>query len=340
MLNNVIIACSYKKKEREVISMQNIELKPKLKQRKLKQLKLKLRKNYGTIELTLLALPAIIVIFIFNYVPLYGIILPFKDYKPMDGFFNSAWVGLENFKFIFSNDTLLKLTINTAMMNLLFIVGNTVISVIFALCLYELSRGFVKLYQTILFFPYFLSWVGVSYVLLALLDADRGIVNQVLKYFGNVPISWYNEPKYWHVILVVIYVWKMAGYGAVIYYAGLMGTSKEYYEAAKMDGANKLQEIWYISLPSLKPLIIIINILALGRVLNGDIGLFYNVTLDSPLLYPATDVIDTYVFRAVKGMSDIGLTSAVSLYQSVCGFILIMIVNAVVRKINEEDSLF
>jgi len=167
--------------------MQNIKLKPKLKQSMLKQLKLKLKKNYGTIELTLLALPAIIVMFIFNYVPLYGIILPFKDYKPMQGVINSSWVGLENFRFIFSNNALLKLTMNTVVMNLLFIVGNTVISVIIALLLYELSRGFVKLYQTILFFPYFLSWVGVSYVLIALLDADRGIVNQVIKYFGNVP---------------------------------------------------------------------------------------------------------------------------------------------------------
>ena len=226
--------------------MQNIKLETNPKQTKLKQLKLKLKKSYGTIELTLLALPAIIVMFIFNYVPLYGIILPFKDYKPMEGVFNSAWVGLENFRFIFSNNALLKLTTNTVVMNLLFIVGNTVVSVILALILYELSRGFVKLYQTVLFFPYFLSWVGVSYVIIALLDADRGIVNQILKYFGSVPISWYNEPKYWHVILVIIYIWKMAGYGAVIYYAGLMGADKQNYEAAKMDGATKLQEIWYI----------------------------------------------------------------------------------------------
>ena len=287
-----------------------------------------------------MALPAIIVMFIFNYVPLYGIILPFKDYEPMKGVINSAWVGLENFKFIFSNNALFKLTMNTVLMNLLFIFGSTVISVILALFLYELSRGFVKLYQTILFFPYFLSWVGVSYVVVALLDADRGIVNQIIGYFGNAPISWYTQPKYWHVILVIVYIWKMAGYGAVIYYAGLMGTSKEYYEAARMDGATKLQEIWYISLPSIRPLITIITILALGRILNGDIGLFYNVTLDSPILYPATDVIDTYVFRAVKGMSDIGLTSAVALYQSVCGFILIMIVNGVVKKFNEDESLF
>lgn len=320
--------------------MQNIKLKTKPEQSKLKKLKLRLKKNYGTIELTLLALPAIIVMFIFNYVPLYGIILPFKDYEPMKGVINSAWVGLENFKFIFSNNALFKLTMNTVLMNLFFIFGSTVISVILALFLYELSRGFVKLYQTILFFPYFLSWVGVSYVVVALLDADRGIVNQIIGYFGKAPISWYTQPKYWHVILVIVYIWKMAGYGAVIYYAGLMGTSKEYYEAARMDGATKLQEIWYISLPSIRPLITIITILALGRILNGDIGLFYNVTLDSPLLYPATDVIDTYVFRAVKGMSDIGLTSAVALYQSVCGFILIMIVNGVVKKFNEDESLF
>lgn len=320
--------------------MQNIKLKTKPEQSKLKKLKLRFKKNYGTIELTLLALPAIIVMFIFNYVPLYGIILPFKDYEPMKGVINSAWVGLENFKFIFSNNALFKLTMNTVLMNLLFIFGSTVISVILALFLYELSRGFVKLYQTILFFPYFLSWVGVSYVVVALLDADRGIVNQIIGYFGNAPISWYTQPKYWHVILVIVYIWKMAGYGAVIYYAGLMGTSKEYYEAARMDGATKLQEIWYISLPSIRPLITIITILALGRILNGDIGLFYNVTLDSPILYPATDVIDTYVFRAVKGMSDIGLTSAVALYQSVCGFILIMIVNGVVKKFNEDESLF
>lgn len=198
----------------------------------------------------------------------------------------------------------------------------------------------MKIYQTIFFMPFFLSWVIISFVGMGFLDSDYGLINQLITQFGGQPISFYTDSKYWTVLLVIFYLWRMTGYGAIIYYAGLVGLDHSYYEAAEIDGASKLQQIRYLSIPLILPLIIIINILAIGKVFYGDIGLFYNVTMDSPMLYPVTDVIDTYVLRALRNSGDFGMASAAGLYQSVCGFILVLVTNWIVGKINSESSLF
>jgi len=301
---------------------------------------LKRHRATGTIELTLLALPSILFVFIFNYLPLYGLVLPFKEFNIRLGLLKSPWIGFENFQFLLTSDSLWTITRNTVVMNALFFTFNTIFSVFFALLLFEVSRGFVKFYQTVFFFPYFMSWVIVSYVVSGFLESDRGVLNKLLEMIGVIGIEWYNDPKYWPFILVIVYVWKMTGYGAVIYYAGLIGIDPEYYEVALIDGASKLQQIRYISIPLIVPLIIVINLMAIGRIFYGDFGLFYNVTKDVPFLYPVTDVIDTYVYRSLKMLGDFGMSSAAGLYQSICGFILIFFTNLAVKKINSENALF
>ena len=291
-------------------------------------------------ELTLLALPAIVLIFLFSYIPLYGLVLPFKNYKYNLGFFKSEWVGLENFKFLFSGSGIAVATRNTVLYNLAFIVFGTVAALAVALTLYELSSRCVKVYQTILFLPYFISWVVVGYVFSAFLDMNYGVFNSILKFFGKEPVMWYNDPSKWPVLIVVINIWKGVGYGALIYYASLMGVDNTYYEAATLDGAGKMKQLWYISIPMIKPMIVIQTILAIGKIFNGDFGLFYNVTMDSSLLYPTTDVIDTFVYRALISLGDVGMSSATTFYQSTVGFILVILTNWIVRKVDNDNALF
>ena len=295
------------------------------------------KKNLG---LTLLAFPGIILIFVFHYVPLYGLILPFKNYRFDLGIWKSPWVGFSNFNFLFTGDVLFRVTRNTILYNMVFIVLGTFLSVVFSLMLFELGRKYVKLYQTMMFIPYFISWVVAGFAFLALFDMDYGVINKLLIMFGKAPIMWYSDPKYWPYILVIAAVWKGIGYGSVIYYAALMGIDPEYYEAAKIDGASKLRQAFSISVPMIQPIIIMMVILQIGRIFYGDFGLFYNVTLNSPLLYPTTDVIDTFVYRALIDMGDIGMASAAGLYQSVVGFVLVLLTNYIVKKINSENSLF
>lgn len=295
------------------------------------------RKN---LELTLLALPPVICVFIFCYIPLYGLILPFKDFKPSLGFIKSPWVGFKNFKFLLTSESIITITRNTIVMNALFIFFGNVIAIAFALMIFELSRNYVKVYQTAMFIPYFVSWVMVAYVFLALFDMNNGFINKLLVSFGGEPVMWYNEPKYWPILLIAATIWKGTGYSTIIYYTGLLGIDSEYYEASYIDGANRFQQIYYISLPLLKPLIIMLVILAIGRIFYSDFGLFYNVTQDSALLYPTTDVVDTYVYRALRSLGDIGMASAAGLYQSIVGFLLVLATNLVVKKLNPENSLF
>ncbi|HHV98931.1 MAG TPA: sugar ABC transporter permease [Clostridiaceae bacterium] len=291
-------------------------------------------------DLILLALPAVLYIFVFSYIPLYGLILPFKNYKYNLGFFKSPWVGFENFKFLFTSDMLYTITRNTILYNLVFIVLGGFVAVSLALMLFELSRRLVKIYQTVMFFPYFISWVVVSYIALAFLDMEHGLFNVILEALGKEPVLWYSVPKYWPVILVLVNIWKGMGYGAILYYAGLMGIDNELFEAAKLDGASRLQQVRYVSLPMLKPLITIMVILQIGRIFYGDFGLFYNVTLDSSMIRSTAEVIDTYVYRSLRQLGDIGMASAAGLYQAVVGFILVLLSNLAVRKINKDYALF
>lgn len=291
--------------------------------------------------LTCMTLPAVLLLFVFSYIPMFGLVLAFKDYRFNKGFLGSEWVGFDNFKFFFqSNDAWVVLR-NTLLLNLFFIVFTLVLSVIVALMLNEVkSRGLVKTTQTILFFPYFMSWVVVGYLLYAFLHHDYGILNNILQGMGLPKIAWYANAQYWPVILVIMYVWKALGYNSVIYYAGLLGIDSSYYEAAQIDGANKWQIIWKITLPMLKTIIIVMMILQIGRIMYADFGLFYQLTRDQGALYATTDVLDTYIYRALRVTGDIGISSAVGCFQAAVGFILIMTANAVVRKIDRDSALF
>lgn len=300
----------------------------------------RIREFKKSLPLTMLALPMIIYFLIFNYLPLYGLILPFKNYKMSQGFFGSEWAGLKNFKFLLNNEQLNAAIRNTVLYNFVFIFGGIIMSVIIALLLFEVGKNAVKVHQTLLYLPYYISWVIVAYASKALLDMDYGIINKLLVRLGAEPKLWYNVPEYWPGILIFAAIWKTFGSDAVLYYASLMGVDKALFEAAKVDGANKLQIIWHITLPSIKPIIIMMSILKIGKIFYGDFGLFYNLTFNSSLLYKTTDILDTYVYRALITLGDIGLSSAVGFVQSVLGFILVIVTNLIVRKLDNDSALF
>ncbi len=291
--------------------------------------------NWG---LFFLSLPGLLFILLFIYVPMFGIIIAFKDFRYDLGFFGSPWVGFKNFEFLFSTEYAFRITRNTLFMNALFISTGLFFQVVFALMLSEMTRRSVKVYQTVMFFPHFLSWVVISYIFVGLFDMDSGLINSILKSIGQEGVFWYNEPKYWPWLLTLANIWKGAGYGAIVYYTALMGIDPEYYEASELDGATRLQQIRHISLPFLKPIVIIMLILAIASIFRADFGMFFQLTLDSPSLYPVTDVIDTFVYRNAFG--DIGMGTAAGLFQSVVGLILVLTTNWIVRKVSYENSLF
>lgn len=292
-------------------------------------------------ELLLLALPAIVFIFIFKYTTMAGVLIAFKNFKYNKGFWGSDWVGFRNFKFFFTSQDAWRVTRNTVGMNLVFIALGLITSVAIAIMLFEISRKIlVRTYQTAMIFPNFISWVVAGYMFYAFFNVQYGIFNGFLDKLGLEPIHWYSKPEYWPFILAFASIWKGAGWGSVIYFASLVGIDPQYFEAAEIDGAKKLQIIRYITLPFLKPLMIILTILAIGGIFSADFGMFYNLARDIGPLYPTTDVIDTYVYRALRVNGDIGMSSAVGLYQSAVGFVLVFATNLIVRKISPENSLF
>jgi len=288
-----------------------------------------------------MALPGAMILFVFNYLPMAGILITFKDYTARNGFFGSPWVGFKNFDFFFASQDAWRITRNTLGYNATFILLGLVVSIAFALMLNEIrSRSALKYYQTAFFFPYFLSWVVAGYALYAFLDTDQGVINDLLGRFGIEAKSWYTENGYWPPILILANLWKTVGYYSVIYYAGLMGIDRQLYEAAMIDGANTWQKIWRISLPMLAPLITLLVILQIGRIFYADFGLFYFLPRNIGLLYKTTDVIDTYVFRSLRVTGNIGMASAANFYQSVMGFLLVLLSNWIVKKTNAENAIF
>ena len=264
------------------------------------------------VQLLTLAFPTILLLSIFSYWPMFGVVLAFKDYKVPKGILGSPWVGLKNFEFFLKSQDAWRVTRNTIGLNLLFIIVGILCGVVFALIMFEVKKArHVKMYQTTSIIPSFLSWVAVGYIVYALLDPTRGVMNQILEFFGKEGINWYAEPKYWPFILLISKTWQGVGLGSIIYYAALMGVDNELYEAADIDGAGKIQKTWYVSLPQIVPIIIIMGLLEVGKIFRADFGLFYNVTRDVGALYPTTDVIDTYVFRALMNHGNIGMSSAV-----------------------------
>ena len=285
-------------------------------------------------ELLLLTIPGAIWFLVFAYLPMFGVIVAFKRWRIHGGFFeslmNSKWVGFDNFKFLFQSSDAWLITKNTVLYNLVFIILGIVLPVTLAILLNELlNKKLAKFYQSSMFLPYFLSWVVVSYCLYAFLQS-----------MGGKGISWYTEPKYWPFIIIFMSQWKAVGYGTVVYLASICGIDKSYYEAAMIDGASKFQQIKYITVPLLKPVMIIMFITSIGGMFRGDLGLFYQLPKDSGALYPVTNVIDTYVYRGLMNLGDIGMSSAASLYQSFVGLILIVTSNAIVRKVDEENAFF
>ncbi len=291
--------------------------------------------------LLLMCLPAVIFFFAFNYMPLPGIWVAFVRYNYRKGIFGSDFIGLDNFKFLMTSGKLLELTRNTVLYNLVFILLGNFLAVFVAILLNEMrSKYFKKVSQTIMFLPYFISQVLVGILVFNLLNYDTGFVNGILTSLGLERWQPYADPKVWPVILVIVYLWQQTGYNSVVYFAAIMGIDGEIIEAAKVDGANGFQKIRYIILPSLKGTIVILLLFALGGIVKGNFGLFYNVVGSNPMLYSTTDIIETYVYRATVVDFNFSRASAVGLYQSVIGFIIVMTVNYIVKKIEPDYSLF
>lgn len=294
----------------------------------------------------LMVLPGTIWLLVFAYLPMFGTVLAFKDFKISPGGFieslkNSEWVGFDNFEFLFSSGDAFRITRNTVLYNLVFIILGLIFAVFVAIALSEISnKKLGKIYQTSMLFPHFLSWVIVSYFVFSFLSVDKGMLNSILGAFGVEPISWYSEPKYWPGILIFMNVWKGVGYGSIVYLAAIVGIDKTYYEAATIDGASKWQQIKNITIPLIVPLMIILTIMAIGGIFRSDFGLFYQVPRNSAVLYPVTDVIDTYIYKGLMNMGNIGMSTAAGLYQAVVGFVLIMATNFAVKKIDPEYGLF
>lgn len=288
----------------------------------------------------MMALPLLKVL-LFSYVPMFGLIIAFKDYKFNKGILGSRWVGLKNFDFFLKSNDFLVVTRNTILLNLLFIVAGILAALILAILLYNVtSRKATKVLQTMYITPNFVGWVLVSYLVYAFLNPQYGMLNGFLNSIGLEEVSWYSEPKYWPFILTVVNTWKIVGMDSVIYYAALMGIDESLFEAAKIDGANSSQITRKIMIPEIMSIITILSILKVGNIFKGDFGLFYQVTMNSALLYDVTDVVDTYVYRTMKETNNMSLSTAVGFIQSVVGMIMVVGTNWLSKKIDKDNGLF
>lgn len=291
--------------------------------------------------LWLMAAPAILTLFIFSYIPMFGLVMAFQRLDLAKGVFTSPFVGLKNFEFLFTTTDAWIITRNTILYNFAFIILTLVCSVTFAIIMNEITcRKYAKVLQTVFIMPYFLSMVVVSTIVYAFLSPSSGYINPVLQEFGLDPINWYHEKTVWPFLLVFIYLWKNVGYSSVLYMASIAGISNEYYEAATLDGASKLQQAIYITIPHLKTIIAIKLIMSIGGIFRSDFGLFYTVPRDSGSLYSVTNVLDTYIYRGLLNMGNVGMSAAAGFYQSVVGFVLVLIANKIVTKIDPESAMF
>ena len=290
--------------------------------------------------LYLMILPAFIFIIVFNYAPLYGLQLAFKKFNFQLGIGGSPWVGLENFLSYFRSIFFTQTTLNTLGLNFLFIAFGVSSQMLVAILLNEVSRRTQKVFQTALFFPYFISWIVISVFVTALLSERYGMVNNLITALGGKRVPFFSMPKYWWAILTVAHVWKALGYGSVIYLAKIMGIDQEIYEAATVDGTNKFQEIRYITVPMLIPTAILLLLIAIGGIFRGDFQMIYSLTGENKMLLSVTEVIDTYVFRMMKLTGNHGVAAAVGLYQSIMGFGLVMLSNYLVRRHDADLALF
>ena len=300
------------------------------------------KRIHNYLPLYLLAIPSIIYLIINNYMPMAGLVLAFKKFSFAKGIFKSPWNGLENFSYLFGSKWAKIMFRNTIGYNLVFLILDTVFAILVAILLNEVvSKKAKQIYQTVILIPYLMSAVLVGYLVFAFLSGNNGFINKsILEPLGFAGISWYTEASYWPVILTIIQLWKAFGFQSIVYFATIVGFDRSYYEAAVMDGASVWQQITKITLPLLKPTIITLTLMSLGRMFNSDFGLFYQVPQDSGMLYSATTTIDTFVYRALMQDNDVGRSLAAGFLQSLLGFAVVMITNAVVRRVEKESALF
>ena len=293
-----------------------------------------------SISMGVLAIPGVILLLVFNYAPMFGIVIAFKRYVPLKGVLGSEWIGLENFKFFFTSQDAVRTIRNTMCYNIAWLILGTIFSVGLALMFYSLRNArTLKFYNTVMIFPKFLSAVILAFLAEMFLHCRYGLLNQLLNVFGMESVDWYSTPTAWPFILTIVQVWATVGMSSVIYYSSLMALDEGLLEAAKLDGANKVQQIWHVMIPHLIPIIIIQNILNIGHLFTGDFGLFYQVPKDQGILYPTTDIINTYTYRALY-QGNLARSAAVGLAQSAAGLVMVVITNAIVKKISPENSLF
>lgn len=296
------------------------------------------RKNW---MLLLMLLPALVYVIVFSYIPMTGIVLAFKRYQYAGGIYGSPWVGLDNFKALMVAGKLGQVTRNTLLYNIAFIFLGVVFEMGSAILLNELfSKWFKKIAQSLMFLPYFISWVVAGAIMYNIFNFEKGVFNSVLNMLGAQPFDLYNSPGAWPVVLIFLKLWKQTGYGSVVYLAAITGLDQEMFEAASIDGANAWQKIRYITIPVLRPTMMILVLMGIGNIFRGDFGLFYQTVKSSAILQPVTDVIDTYVFRLLITNSDIGVSAAAGLYQSLLCFLTITVCNRLVKRANPDYALY
>lgn len=291
--------------------------------------------------LYVMMIPGLAYLIMNNYLPMFGLTFAFKKINYTVGVWKSPWVGFSNFTYLFKTKDAFVVFRNTILYNLVFIVLGVVMGITVAILLEQTTGKLFKIYQTSLLLPFLLSMAVVAYLAFAYLSTDNGFINNsILKIFGKDAISWYSNAKYWPFILTYIHMWKTIGYTSILYYATLIGIDSSYYEAAVLDGASVWQQIRHITLPCLRPTIITLVIMNVGRMFYSDFGLFYQVPMNNGMLFSATNTIDTYVYRGLLELNDVGRSSAAGFLQSIMGFVLVLITNTIVRKVDSDSALF
>ena len=295
----------------------------------------------ANIYLYILALPGIFFLIIFAYVPLSGHILAFIDFKYSTGFLHSKFVGFDNFKFFFGGGDWLVVTKNTLFLNTLFLGIGLSFALFIAVFIGEMRNAAIKkVSQSFIFLPYFISWQVISLMIYSLLNSSTGLVNQAYIALGLKPVGWYSRPELWPGILTFFNIFKYAGYNSIVFLAALSGITEELYESARIDGATRFQQLLYVTLPLLRPIFLIMLLMGVGRIFYGDFGMIYGIVADNGVLFPTTDVIDTYSYRVLRQVGNLSMSSAVVLYQSVMGVVTIVFFNWVVRRIDPDVRLF
>lgn len=292
-------------------------------------------------ELYLMCVPGLVVLIMFCYIPFAGTWMAFTDFNVVDGIFGSKFVGLDNFKFFFSSHSMgWKVIYNTLFINFFGIILGLIVPISIAIFFNEIrSKIFKKLTQSFMFFPYFLSWVVVGAIIYGFFSSDVGVVNHMLRQFGLQPVKWYAEPKYWKAIIIFSSMWKWSGYSSIIYMASIANFDASLYEAAEVDGANKLQRILKLTIPMLKPTAVVLTLMSIGRIFYGDFGMIYGIVGNNPVLMDAVTVIDTYVYQTMRTMG-FSYSTAIGLFQSLMGLILVTLANKAAKRMNEGEGLF